>query len=39
VQVRGSLRATETAPLLGFAMKARYRQTFEITSEFGRIKF
>jgi hypothetical protein len=35
----GSLRATEAAPLVGFAMKTGYRQAFETTNEFVRIKF
>ena len=39
VRVRGSLRATGTAPLVGIAMKAGYRQAFETTNEFVRIKF
>jgi hypothetical protein len=39
VRVRGSLRATGTAPLVGIAMKAGYRQAFETTNEFARIKF
>jgi hypothetical protein len=39
VRVRGSLRATETAPLVGTAMKVGYRQAFETTNEFVRIKF
>jgi len=39
VRVRGSLLATGSAPLVGFAMNAGYRQTFETTNEFARIKF
>jgi hypothetical protein len=32
-------RATETAPLVGVAMKTGYRQVFETTKEFARIRF
>jgi hypothetical protein len=32
-------RATGTAPLVGIAMNAGYRQAFETTNEFVRIKF
>jgi hypothetical protein len=39
VRVRGSLRATGTAALVGIAMTAGYRQTFETTNEFVWIKF
>jgi hypothetical protein len=39
VRVRGSLRAIGTAPLLGIASNAGYRQAFETTNEFVRIKF
>jgi hypothetical protein len=39
IRVRGSLRVTETALLVGFAMKADYRHAFESTVEFVRIKF
>ena len=41
-RVRGSLRATGTAPLIGIGMKAGYRQAFETTNQFYqfvRIKF
>jgi hypothetical protein len=39
VRVRGSLRATGTAPLVGIVMNAGYRQAFETTNEFVQIKF
>jgi hypothetical protein len=39
VRVRRSLRATETAPLVGFTMEAGYRHAFETTNESVRIKF
>jgi hypothetical protein len=39
VRVRGSLRATETAALVGIAMKAGYRHASETTNEFVRIEF
>jgi hypothetical protein len=39
VRVRGSLRATKTAPLLGIGMKTGYRQAFETTNESLWIKF
>jgi hypothetical protein len=39
VRVRSSLRAPATAPLLGVAMNPGYRQAFETTNEFVRIKF
>jgi hypothetical protein len=39
VRVRGSPGATVTAPLVGIAMKAGYRQAFETTNESVRIKF
>jgi len=35
VRVRSSLRAPGTAPLVGIAMKAGYREAFETTNEFG----
>jgi hypothetical protein len=34
-----SLRATGAAPFVGIAMNVGYRQAFEITTEFVRIKF
>jgi hypothetical protein len=37
VRVRASLRANETAPLVGIAMKASYRHAFEATNQFVRI--
>jgi len=39
LRVRGSLQATGTAPLVGIAMKAAYRQAFETANGFARIKF
>jgi hypothetical protein len=39
VRVRGSLRATGTAPLVRFAMNAGYRPAIETTNEFVWIKF
>jgi hypothetical protein len=35
----GSLRATAFAPFVGIAMNAGYRQAFQITNKFVRIKF
>jgi len=39
IRVRGSLRATQTARLVGVAMKAGYRHAFETTNELVRIRF
>jgi hypothetical protein len=39
VRVRGSLRASGSAPFVGIAIKAGYRPIFETTNQFARIKF
>jgi hypothetical protein len=38
-RVRGSLRGTWNAPLIGIAMNARYAEAIEMTNESKRIKF